>query len=141
MLCFTSLSFGHRCCGPLSLNVVALLLSAHDVLCLPQSRDSTGEEPGCLTFPPPSSCTIYFNWHSRNVLLGLFRLKVIFLCDLFHDKEIDSLYQQKRRGKRVKGELALAFYFMVFVPQHNNPQEVTIPWRCLLIFKIKKSKE
>ena len=59
MLSFASLRFGHRCCGPVSLNVVALPLSACDVLCLPQSRDSTGEEPGGLTSPPLP--TLYFN--------------------------------------------------------------------------------
>ena len=86
MLSFTSLRIGHRCCGPLSLNVVPLPLSAHDVLCLPQSRDSTGEEPGGLTPPPlPTSPTLYCNWRSRSVLLCLFTLKVIFQYDWFHD--------------------------------------------------------
>ena len=31
MLSFTSLRFGHRCCGPLSINVVALPLLAHEL--------------------------------------------------------------------------------------------------------------
>ena len=124
-----------KCCGSAPVSSWCSLFTSV------QGQHRGGTRMSHLSLPPPSSCTIYFNWHSRNVLLGLFRLKVIFLCDLFHDKEIDSLYQQKRRGKRVKGELALAFYFMVFVPQHNNPQEVTIPWRCLLIFEIKKAKE
>ena len=39
--------------SPLS-KCCALSLSAHDVVCLPQSKDSTGEEPGGLTPPPPS---------------------------------------------------------------------------------------
>lgn len=145
MLSFTSLRFGHRCCRPLSINVVALPVSSW-IICLPQSRNSTGEEPGGL-IPPPPLPTLYLNWHSRSVLLhvGLFTLKVIFLCNLFHDflhiltscelskiicsrEEIDSLYQLKRRKNGGKRRAGTSFvFFMVFVPQNKDPQKVAIP--------------
>ena len=112
------------------------------ILCLPQSRNSTGEEPGGL-IPPPLP-TLYCNWHSRSVLLhvGLFTLKVIFLCNLFLDflhiltscelskiicsrEEIDSLaISWKGEIKGVKGELALALFFSWFLfPKIKIPRK------------------
>ena len=126
----------YKCCGSAPVSSW--------IICLPQSRDSTGEEPGDL-IPPPLP-TLYFNWHSRSVLLhvGLFTLEVIFLCNLFHDflhiltscelskiicprEETDSLYQLKRRKKGGKRRACTSFvFFMVFVPQNKDPQKVAI---------------
>ena len=145
MLSFTSLRFGHRCWGPLSLNVVALPLLAYEFSVYLRSRNSTGEEPGGL-IPPPLP-TLYFNWHSRSVLLhvGLFTLKVIFLCNLFLDflhiltscelskiicsREENwfplSAEKRKKGGKRRAGTSFV--FFMVFVPQNKDPQKAAIP--------------
>ena len=144
MLSFTSLRFGHRCCGPLSLNVVALPLLAHEFSVYLSPGTAQGRNQGASSPPLP---TLYFNWHSRSVLLhvGLFTLKVIFLCNLFLDflhiltscelskiicsrEETDSLYQLKRRKKGGIRRAGTNFvFFMVFVPQNKDPQKVAIP--------------
>ena len=53
MLSFTSLRFGHRCCGPLSINVVALPLLAHELSVYLSPGTAQGRNQGTSS-PPPS---------------------------------------------------------------------------------------
>ena len=61
MLSFTSLRFGHRCCGPLSLNVVALPCQLMMFSAYVSPGTAQGRNQGASPPPPPHLPTLYFN--------------------------------------------------------------------------------